>query len=94
MCAMNAAAEEVFYRLVLMDLLEQQTGNFIFSNIIQSAFYAVVHIPIGGLRFAGFAFVYGMILGLVRQKSRSVTPCILCHFIVDLGAIGIPMMIS
>jgi len=93
MCAMNAAAEEVFYRLVLMDLLEQQTGSFLFSNIIQSAFYAVVHIPIGGLRFAAFAFIYGMILGLVRRKSRSVTPCIICHFIVDLGAIGIPMMI-
>jgi len=44
--------------------------------------------PVLGL----FSIVYGFILGLVAQRSNSILPAIICHFIIDLGCIGMPIL--
>ena len=52
----------------------------------------IVHLAIGGPLFFVLSFIYGMVLGMVFERSRSVLPCVLCHFIIDIGVIGLPMM--
>lgn len=91
---LNAVSEEVFYRLVFYRLLKNVfTGSFK-ANLIQSLAYASVHVLIGGVQFAVFAFCYGMLLGWIMERNRSVIPCIICHFCIDIGNIGLPLLID
>ena len=90
---LNAFSEEIFYRLTLFELLRKFIRSALFVNVVQSAVYALPHYFIGGLQFASFAFLYGMLLGLIKEKNESVIPCIVCHFIIDLGNIGVPLLL-
>jgi phosphatidylglycerol:prolipoprotein diacylglycerol transferase len=87
----NALAEEILFRLVLFTLL-RKIMNVHLANGIQSLAYAPLHLFIGGPVFAMLAFAYGMLLGYIREKNASVVPCIICHFLIDLGAIGAPLL--
>jgi membrane protease YdiL (CAAX protease family) len=89
----NAMAEEILYRQIFMDLIQKMTGHKALSNLVQSLFYASLHIPIGGIKFGLYAFLYGLLLGIVKERSQSVIPCILCHFCIDIGNIGLPILI-
>ncbi len=91
---LNAFSEEVFYRLVLFELLRKFIRPALFANILQSAVYALPHYFIGGIRFALFAFLYGILLGLIKEKNESIIPCMICHFIIDLGNIGTPLLLT
>ncbi len=91
---LNAIAEETVFRVVLYGLIQKISNRMHLSNIIQSLVYASIHIFIGGNLLAMQAFILGMILGLIREKNNSVIPCIICHFCVDLGAIGYPILTS
>lgn len=91
---MNAVAEEIVYRLVCFQLVKQVLRSPVLCNIIQSLIYASVHIPIGGVRFAGMVFWYGLFLGLIVEKHRSVLPAIVCHFLIDIGIIGLPLLVE
>ena len=42
---------------------------------------------------AVFAFVYGLLLGAIVEKNDSVIPAIICHFCIDIGNIGLPLLI-
>lgn len=90
----NAVAEETVFRVVLYGLLRKLSENIFLCNFIQSLVYASIHIFIGGYLLALQAFVLGVILGWMREKNDSVVPCVICHFIVDLGAIGGPILAS
>lgn len=90
---MNAFSEEIFYRLVLFELLRKLVRSALFVNIMQSAVYALPHYFIGGLQFASFAFLYGILLGLIKEKNESIIPCVVCHFLIDLGNIGAPLLL-
>jgi len=90
---LNAFSEEIFYRLTLFELLRKFVRSTLFVNVIQSAVYALPHYFIGGLQFASFAFLYGMLLGLIKEKNESIVPCVVCHFIIDLGNIGAPLLL-
>ncbi|MBW2599891.1 MAG: prolipoprotein diacylglyceryl transferase [Deltaproteobacteria bacterium] len=90
---LNAFSEEIFYRLTLFELLGKFVRSTLFVNVIQSAAYALPHYFIGGLQFASFAFLYGMLLGLIKEKNESIIPCVVCHFIIDLGSIGAPLLL-
>ena len=90
---LNAFSEEIFYRLVLFELLRKFIRSALFVNIIQSAAYALPHYFIGGLQFASFAFLYGILLGLIKKKNESIIPCVVCHFVIDLGNIGAPLLL-
>ncbi len=88
---LNALAEEILFRLVLFTLL-RKVMNFHLANGIQSLVYAPVHLFIGGPVFGILAFAYGILLGYIREKNASIVPCIICHFLIDLGAIGAPLL--
>lgn len=90
---LNAFSEETFYRYTLWELLRAAAQNRLYVVCIQSFFYALPHLWIGGLELAILAFVYGILIGIVREKEGSVTYCIICHFIVDIGNIGLPILI-
>lgn len=90
---LNAYAEEVFYRLGLYRLLKNFISNIHIANVIQAVLYSFVHIFIGGFELAAPGFFYGLIMGYVFEKGESITPSVICHFCIDIGVIGLPMMI-
>jgi membrane protease YdiL (CAAX protease family) len=90
---LNAFSEEIIYRLVLYELLKRVVRAGMAANFLQSAAYALPHYYIGGIRFAAFAFAYGLVLGRIKEKGGSVVPCMVCHFVIDLGAIGAPLLL-
>ncbi|HSV95918.1 MAG TPA: prolipoprotein diacylglyceryl transferase family protein [Spirochaetota bacterium] len=89
---LNSFAEEVFFRLALYRLLRESKLGVIQAIAAQSALYSTIHLAIGGPVFFVLSFIYGMVLGLVFEKTGSIIPCIICHFIIDIGVIGMPMM--
>jgi membrane protease YdiL (CAAX protease family) len=89
---LNAVTEEIVFRVVLFSLLNKLIDKTIVSNLIQSAAYAAIHIFIVGPVFAAQAFALGIALGVIMEENKSVIPCIVCHFFVDLGAIGYPIL--
>ena len=89
---MNATGEEFAFRQAFFRVLKKAGyGNFL-TNGGQSLLYAIPHFVIGGVSFGVFALVYGFLLGLVRLHTGSVTPCVICHFLIDIGCIGLPVM--
>ncbi len=91
---LNAIAEEVYYRLVLTRLLEKTVPNIHIVVIVQGIVYALLHIYIGGTGLAALSLAYGIFMGYTFMQSRSIVPCVICHFCIDIGAIGLPMMIQ
>lgn len=90
----NAMSEEIIYRFVFYSLLKNYFKNTNLSNIFQSFAYSMPHYWIGGFLMAVYAFFYGLILGQVVEKNKSVTPAIICHFCIDIGNIGLPLLIK
>jgi membrane protease YdiL (CAAX protease family) len=93
LCFLNALSEEIFFRLIGFELLKKVCNSNFLINILQSLWYATAHFFIGGVKMFLLAFAYGFILGIIRRKDDSITPCILCHFLIDIGNIGVPMLI-
>lgn len=90
---LNAVAEETLFRLVLFQLLIRLTGSWKWPNLIQASVYAILHLFIGGPVFFLMAVIYGLILGWITRTNHSILPAIICHFIVDIGAVGLPLAI-
>jgi membrane protease YdiL (CAAX protease family) len=90
---MNGVAEEIFYRVTLFGLLEKVFRRSYLNNFIQGLYYALPHVLIGGSKLALLAMFYGLVLGFLRKKEESVLPCIICHFLIDIGNIGLPLLI-
>ena len=87
----NASAEEITYRLTAYSLLLNVNLKRVAVVLLQAILYASVHFlfsPTLGL----LSLVYGIILGVLMDRTQCVTLCILCHFIIDIGAIGSPML--
>jgi len=91
---LNSVAEETVFRIVLYGLFQKLLRNDISTNICQSLVYASIHLFIGGYLLAVQALVLGLLLGWIRKKNSSILPCVIIHFIVDLGAIGYPILAS
>jgi prolipoprotein diacylglyceryltransferase len=90
--AMNAVSEEIVYRFAAYNIFIQAGYSKPASNIAQSILYSLIHFIMGGPLLGAFSLVYGIILGMVMERSDSVTPCIICHFLIDIGCIGLPML--
>lgn len=91
---LNSLAEETVFRIVLYGLLLKLLKNHVLVNIFQSIVYASIHFFIGGNLLAFQALILGLLLGWIRNKNNSILPCVIIHFIVDLGAIGYPILAS
>ena len=93
LCLLNAFSEEIIFRHVMLGLLDNVFKIPLIANLIQSFFYALPHLMYGSYLFAFYAFGYGFLLGIIKKKNMdSIAPCILCHFIIDFGAIGAPVL--
>jgi membrane protease YdiL (CAAX protease family) len=90
--AMNAVSEEIVYRFAAYKIFMQADYSKLASNIAQSLLYSLIHFIIGGPILGAFSIIYGIILGFVMEHNDSVTPCIICHFVIDIGCIGLPML--
>jgi phosphatidylglycerol---prolipoprotein diacylglyceryl transferase len=91
---LNSVAEEIVFRIVLYGLLQKIMKSDLSTNIIQGLVYAAIHLFIGGNLLAFQALILGLLLGWIRNKNKSVIPCIIIHFFADLGAIGYPILAS
>lgn len=91
---MNAVSEEIIFRLIFMQLLSAAFSSRPRANLIQAAVYALPHLLIGGPLFFLLAAGYGLLLGRITHASGSIFPAIICHFIIDIGAIGLPLLIN
>jgi len=91
---MNAVSEEVLFRLIFMQLLAAAWGSRPRANLIQAAVYALPHLLIGGPVFFFMALAYGLLLGRITLSAGSIFPAMICHFIIDIGAIGLPLLIN
>jgi membrane protease YdiL (CAAX protease family) len=94
MGVMNAVSEEIVFRLIFMQLLAAAFSSRPRANLIQAAVYALPHLLIGGPLFFLLAAGYGLLLGRITLAAGSIFPAIICHFIIDIGAIGLPLLIN
>jgi membrane protease YdiL (CAAX protease family) len=92
MSVMNAFAEEIMYRLTVMRLAVHAEYPAWVANLLQSVLYSLIHFMVAGAMLGLFSLLYGFILGLVAQRSKSILPAIICHFIIDIGCIGMPIL--
>jgi uncharacterized protein len=85
-CMFNAALEEIIWRGIIMEALDSALGAGICSVIVQAASFAVAHYRNGfpnGVIGVAMVFVYGMILGIIRRKSKGMAGCWLAHATAD-----------
>ena len=90
--AFNAALEEIIWRGVMMEALDSAFGAGYCSVIIQAASFGVAHYRAGfpnKLSGAMLTFLGGLILGLIRRKSRGLFGSWLVHFIGDMTAFSL-----
>lgn len=92
MSIMNAFCEEIMYRLALYKAIISANYSKWVALIVQSVVYSLIHFMVVGAVLGLFSLVYGFLLGLMVQRSKSVSQAIVCHFIIDIGCIGMPML--
>lgn len=92
MSVMNAFCEEVMYRLALYKAIIGANYSRWVALIAQSVVYSLIHFMVVGAVLGLFSLVYGFLLGLIVQRSKSVLQAMVCHFIIDIGCIGMPML--
>jgi membrane protease YdiL (CAAX protease family) len=70
-------AEELFFRGILYQLLRGRFGVWL-GILGSSLLFGIVH---GDIAVASAAFVLGLLLAVVFERSRSIWPCVLIHSI-------------
>jgi membrane protease YdiL (CAAX protease family) len=90
--AVNAALEEAIFRGVMMEALDSALGEGYFSVGIQAASFAALHylagFPSGPIGFV-MAFVYGVMLGVIRRRSRGLLAPWVTHVAADIAIFSI-----
>ncbi|HEY1787975.1 MAG TPA: type II CAAX endopeptidase family protein [Verrucomicrobiae bacterium] len=84
--AFNAALEETIWRGVMLEALDSGLGPGIPALLIQSVSFAAAHYRSGfpnGIVGSAMVFVFGMMLGVIRRRSRGILGCWLAHTAVD-----------
>lgn len=83
----NAAIEEFMFRGIIMHALDSAFGPGIASIFIQAILFGALHYHGGfpnGIVGAGLAFIYGILLGVIRRLSRGILAPWLAHVLADL----------
>ena len=89
---LNALLEEAVYRGVLQDALDRVLRTGVAILTLQAAAFATLHFLTGiprGFAGIGLAFVYGLLLGLLRRRSGGMAVPVIAHTITDLAIVGI-----
>lgn len=83
--------EEFLYRGLFFSLLGSYNISFNKINIIQAVVFGLIHVFNFGNQlnmvlflFTGAHVIAGYTLGLLYQKTKSLTPCILLHTLIDI----------
>ncbi|HEV2454174.1 MAG TPA: CPBP family intramembrane glutamic endopeptidase [Verrucomicrobiae bacterium] len=82
----NAALEETIWRGVILEALDSAFGPGVFALILQSVSFAAAHYRNGfpnGVIGSAMVVVFGMMLGIIRRKSKGILGCWLAHSFVD-----------
>ena len=83
----NAALEEAAYRGVVLEALEMALGPGAAAVALQAVAFGALHFHGGFPRGAlgvGLAFVYGLVLGWLRQKAGGLLAPWVTHVLTDL----------
>jgi membrane protease YdiL (CAAX protease family) len=89
---LNAACEEIMYRLAFCRAIIRAGYSGWVALIVQSVAYSLIHFMVVGAVLGLLSLFYGFILGLIVQRSKSVSQAMVCHFIIDIGCIGMPLL--
>jgi phosphatidylglycerol:prolipoprotein diacylglycerol transferase len=89
---LNAVSEEIMYRLSLYRVIRRAQYPRWVACVVQSLIYSILHYMIAGALLGTFAFIYGLVMQLVANRNRSIIPAMICHFIIDIGCIGRPIL--
>lgn len=94
---LNAAMEETAFRGIVMQSTDSAFGPGALSLLLQAGLFGALHFlqgfPRGGWGF-GMAFIYGIMLGHIRRKSRGMAAPWLAHVGADLVIFAILASIS
>jgi membrane protease YdiL (CAAX protease family) len=83
-CAVGIS-EELSYRGYLRDQLAWLSGSRSVGLLLQAILFGVAHANQGGAAAARIG-MYGLVLGLMTQRRRSLFPATLCHVTLDVVA--------
>jgi membrane protease YdiL (CAAX protease family) len=90
----NALVEELIFRGILWDGLRSLLTSTAAVIIIQSALFGILHwkgFP-SGVVGVSLVFIWGILLGIIRQRTRGLLAPILAHIGADLTIFGILLM--
>jgi membrane protease YdiL (CAAX protease family) len=82
----NAALEETIWRGVMLEALDSALGPGVWALVIQAVAFGMAHYRSGfpnGIIGAAMASVFGIMLGIIRRKSKGILACWLTHAFVD-----------
>jgi membrane protease YdiL (CAAX protease family) len=88
----NAALEEAIFRGIIMDALDSAFGPESAAMMLQAATFAAMHFVAGfprGWWGLAMVFVYGLMLGMLRRRSRGMLAPWLAHVASDCTIFGI-----
>lgn len=75
-------SEEIIFRGITLRFLKKAGAQFMVANIIQALFFGISHMNlVQGL----YAFVLGLVLGLVAEKCKSVFLPVVLHVVINLS---------
>ena len=83
-------AEEVFFRGFLFSFFMGYTNALWASNILQAVLWASYHAAVYGYHpeiILGIMMT-GLVFGWIDYRSRSLTPSLLAHMIINYIAVG------
>lgn len=90
---LNAVMEESVFRGILMQSLESALGAGMPVVLIQAALFGVMHYHPGalpsGVWGVGMTFIYGVMLGLIRQRARGMLAPVVAHVLADAAVFAI-----
>ena len=79
----NASFEEVLFRGFLISLLKSFKLNNTKINIIQSIIFGLIHIYQTSFWGLSYHILMGYVLGKLYLKSKSLTPSIILHLLIN-----------
>jgi membrane protease YdiL (CAAX protease family) len=88
-----AAVEELIFRSILITRLERVFGS-INSLLLSSLLFGIMHAGYGLLTEVLFATIFGVILGLIFQKTRSLPFIVVIHGTANVLLFGVLPIIS
>jgi uncharacterized protein len=88
---LNALGEEFLWRGAILEALDRTLGRGALPVVIQAASFGLAHImgfPRGWIGVA-LASVYGLMMGIVRRRSKGMLAPIVAHVFADMTIVGI-----